>query len=118
MDFGAWTGRRFAELDELPEWRRFNTLRSVTRAPGGESMLEVQARAVSAVEALRRRHPEGRCLVVSHGDVLRGLVAHYAGIPLDLFQRLEIAPASVSVVQAGEHEIAVRSVNTLWGPVR
>lgn len=111
IDFGEWTGCALGELSGQPTWTRFNTLRSVTRVPGGESMLEVQARAVSAVEEIRRMVPEGQCAIVSHGDVIRSLVAHCAGIPLDLMLRLEISPASVSVLRITDHEISVRAVN-------
>ena len=74
-------------------------------------MLDVQARAVTLVERLRAEHPDGRIALVSHGDVIRGLVAHIAGIPLDLFHRLEIDPASVSVVGVDEHHVALRCLN-------
>jgi probable phosphoglycerate mutase len=67
---------------------------------------------------LRERFPKGHCAVVTHGDVIRSLVAHCAGIPLDLFHRLEIGPASVSVVVIDESWIGVRCVNLTgdaWG---
>jgi broad specificity phosphatase PhoE len=113
IDFGTWTGRSFEELDARDDWQRFNEMRSVTRAPDGESMLDVQSRALRAVETIRLRHPAGMCAVVSHGDVLRSLVAHLAGIPLELCQRLEISPASVSVVRIGEREINILRVNDI-----
>jgi broad specificity phosphatase PhoE len=111
IDYGAWTGRSIDGLETEPGWRRFNQLRSVERIPRGELMLEVQARAVTTLELLRSRYPTGRCAVVSHGDVIRSLLAHCAGIPLDLFQRLEIAPASVSVIVVDETWIGIRCVN-------
>lgn len=111
IDYGAWTGRSIESLEPEARWKRYNGLRSMARVPGGELMLEVQARAVTALELLRERFPLGRCAVVTHGDVIRCLIAHCAGIPLDLFQRLEIAPASVSVVSVDESWIGVRSVN-------
>jgi probable phosphomutase (TIGR03848 family) len=117
IEFGEWTGRSLEELDRRDDWRRFNEIRSLGRPPAGESMLEVQARALGAVEAIRRRHPDGICAVVSHGDVLRCLIAHLAGIPIDLFQRLEISPASVSVVRVGEREINISRVNDTGGTV-
>lgn len=112
IDYGRWTGRSLEGLEPEAGWQRFNALRSMHRIPGGELMLDVQARAVTTLELLREQFPHGRCAVVSHGDVIRSLVAHCAGIPLDLFQRLEIAPASVSVVIIDEGWIGVRSVNT------
>ncbi|HEU4643002.1 MAG TPA: histidine phosphatase family protein [Gemmatimonadaceae bacterium] len=102
IDFGEWTGRAFAELDQAPDWQRFNAFRSGTRVPGGEHMLEAQARAVGEIDRLRRRHAGGTVVVVSHGDILRAIVAWYIGLPLDLFQRLEIGPASTSTLEVTE----------------
>ncbi len=103
IHFGEWTGRTFEELAPLPEWQRFNTQRSTARIPGGELMLEVQTRVLSELEKLQQQHPEQTVAVVSHGDVIRAAIAHYAGIHLDLLSRFEISPASVSVVEAGEY---------------
>jgi len=111
LDFGEWTGHTFPALDGDTQWRRFNQLRSMTRASSGELMLAVQARAVTLVERIRAERPDGRVALVSHGDVIRGLVAHVAGIPLDLFQRIEIDPASVSVIEVSEQHLLVRCLN-------
>ena len=111
IDYGDWTGKKIDSLAGESLWSRYNALRSVARIPGGEQLLDVQARAVSVLDAIRRAHPDGCCAIVSHGDVIRSIVAHCAGIPLDLFQRLEIAPASVSVVVLAESWIGVRSMN-------
>jgi probable phosphomutase (TIGR03848 family) len=117
IDFGDWTGRTFAELAGDLLWVRFNSVRSMARVPHGELMLEVQARTITALEDMRRAHPDGACAVVSHGDVIRSAVAHFAGIPLDLFQRLEISPASVSVVRATHSEVSIRCVNETGVPM-
>lgn len=105
VDVGEWTGLGFDELSREPLWRSFNLYRSGTRPPGGETMLDVQARVVGFLDALRRRHPEEHVAVVSHGDVLRGAVLHYLGMPIDHFLRLEIEPASISVLELAD-----------WGP--
>jgi probable phosphoglycerate mutase len=115
LDFAEWSGRTLASLDDDPQWRRFNQLRSITPASSGESMLAVQSRAVALVERIRAERPDGRVALVSHGDVIRGLIAHVAGIPLDLFQRIEIDPASVSVIDVGEHHVTVRCLNLTDG---
>ena len=112
IDFGEWTGRALAELTPQPAWRRFNSLRSLTRVPAGELMLEVQARTVTALEAIRRVHPEGRCAVFSHGDVIRSVMAHYAGIPLDLAYRLAVEPASVSVLRVWDDGVEIGCINS------
>jgi probable phosphoglycerate mutase len=105
IDFGAWTGRPFAELGEDPVWENFNRFRSGTRPPGGETMLEAQARILGFCEELRRRHPDGHVALVSHADVLKSAVLHWLGVPLDFFLRVEIEPASLTIVELAE-----------WGP--
>jgi probable phosphomutase (TIGR03848 family) len=120
VDFGEWTGKDLSELDALPEWRRFNQYRSGTRIPGGESMAEVLSRALGELERLRQRHPTPDALValVSHGDVLRMLVTHLLGIPPDFLHRVELSPASVSVIQLedyGPHVLVLNSTER-WPP--
>ena len=61
-------------------------------------MLEVQVRAILALEEIRRQHTDQVVALVSHGDVIKAAVAYYLGTPLDLFQRIEISPASISVL--------------------
>ena len=111
IDFGEWTNRTLAELDAVDEWQRFNSFRGGTRIPGGELMLEAQARAVAGLENLRQQHREETIAVVSHGDIIRAVLAHYAGVHLDLFQRIEISPASVSVVAVDDYGPQVLLIN-------
>jgi probable phosphomutase (TIGR03848 family) len=96
--FGAWTDRPLAQLARTKLWRRVQAAPSTARFPEGESMPEAQARAAAAVERIVARHPKAAVGIVSHADTIKLLVAHLAGIHLDLFQRLVIDPASVSVV--------------------
>lgn len=98
VDFGAWVGRSFEELADDPQWQQWNTLRSCTPAPGGEWMLGAQLRIVTTLGAIRAQHPGELVAVVSHGDLIRAALAHFLGVPLDLFLRIEIDCASVSVV--------------------
>lgn len=111
VDFGAWEGCSFEELSRLPGWKAFNSFRSQVRPPGGEHMLDVQRRMVGEMEDLLRRHPGESIALISHGDVIRAAIAHYLGVPLDLFLRLEISPASVSAIQLGETHARVPVVN-------
>jgi probable phosphoglycerate mutase len=112
---GEWEGLAIDDLDRREEWRRFNHFRGGTRAPGGELMIETQARMIRRVQALTERHPGETVAIVSHGDPLRAVVAHYLGIPLDLMLRFEISPASVSIVEVGEWGPRVLSVNERTG---
>jgi broad specificity phosphatase PhoE len=100
IDFGEWTGRTLAELSRLAEWKAFNSFRSGTRIPGGESAFEVLGRALGEIDRLCKIHrgPHDIVALVSHGDVLRALVAHFLGMPTDLLQRIELSPASVTVL--------------------
>lgn len=99
LDFGSWTGRDIDELEPHSAWRDFNTLRSLTRIPGGELMLETQTRAVVGLLEIQRRHPSGTVIVVSHADVIRAVLGHLLGMPMDHLLRLDIAPASVSTIE-------------------
>jgi broad specificity phosphatase PhoE len=100
LDFGEWTGRTLTELDGLPEWCDFNERRSSTKIPGGETMAEVISRSLATLEQVRRTPGlTGRIVaLVSHGDVLRSLVAHCIGMNPNAIHRIEIAPASVSIL--------------------
>jgi probable phosphomutase (TIGR03848 family) len=114
IDFGSWTGKTLQELDQLPQWKDFNIHRSGTRAPEGEGMTDVLARALGEMNRIRAEHDTREALVtlVSHGDVLRALLAHFLGVSLDLFQRIEISPASVSVVTLENHGPRVLLLNS------
>jgi probable phosphomutase (TIGR03848 family) len=101
-DIGAWTGKTFGQLRRAQRWRRIVAVPSSARFPEGEALAEVQARAVAAMEAIGERHPRRPVVVVSHGDPIRLALAHYVGLHLDLFQRLEVTPGSVSVVITGD----------------
>ena len=110
LDFGTWSGKSYAELDRLPEWRAFNALRSCTRMPNGEWLFEVQCRALACSARLAQRHRGQSIALVSHGDVIRSALVHYLGAPLDFILRLEISPASISTVSwedDGPHVLAV-----------
>src|SRR5438552_367484 len=68
IDFGDWTGMSFDDLSKDSRWQHFNSFRSGTRIPGGETMLEVQHRFVTWMDLVRNEHAEKRVVVVSHGD--------------------------------------------------
>jgi probable phosphomutase (TIGR03848 family) len=98
IDFGEWSGKSFDELANDVRWQAWNNFRSSAPLPNGGLMLAVQLRAVAALQSLCRRHPDQMIAIVSHADVIKAVVAHYLGVHLDLFQRIEISPASVSVI--------------------
>jgi probable phosphoglycerate mutase len=71
---------------------------------------------VRELECLRLRHRGRNVALVSHGDPIKAAVAHYAGIPLDLFHRIEISPASVSVIEMEEHGPRIVRLNDTEEP--
>jgi hypothetical protein len=71
---------------------------SGTRFPGGETLGEAQMRMVTTLDGLRAQHPKGIFAVVSHADIIKLALAYYVGMHMDLFQRLEISPCSVSAI--------------------
>ncbi len=95
---GDWTGRTAKELEGEELWPIIHAYPSGVRLPGGESFLGCQARLVAGLDAIRSAHPGQTVAVVSHADPIKLAVAYYLGLPLDLFQRLSISPASVTVV--------------------
>ncbi len=119
-DYGEWQGRRLAELAKEPLWRTVQTQPSAAAFPGGESMSAMQARAVGAVRrhdaAVEAAHgPDAVWVAVSHGDIIKSLLADALGMHLDLFQRINVDPASVSIVRYTATRPYVLATNTHAG---
>ena len=113
VDYGDWQGAELKKLAATPEWQKVQHYPSHFRFPGGETLREVQARAVSTIEALVERHPNQVIALFSHGDVLRTTLAHFLGVPLDLFQRIIISTASISIIGFADGRPMVLGVNHL-----
>jgi probable phosphoglycerate mutase len=95
-EYGAWTGQQIKDLAKTDLWRQVQVAPSLARFPDGESIREMQSRAVDAVQQVAADHVGQLVVVVSHADVIKAVVAYYAGMHLDQFQRLVISPASVT----------------------
>jgi probable phosphomutase (TIGR03848 family) len=100
-DYGEWTGEKLSDLMKLDLWKTVQVAPSRVRFPEGEAMVAMQARMVEAIEALVADHPGETVVVVSHADPIKAVVAHFTGLPLDLFQRIAVSPASVTVLELG-----------------
>jgi len=111
VGYGEWTGRSISQLRRTKLWRRVMFAPSNVRFPGGESLLEVQGRAVDATLDIAARHARGTVLVVSHADVIRLLVAHLAGMHPDHLQRLSIDTASITAVSISDGFPRLLTVN-------
>lgn len=111
IDFGSWTGLGFDALAGRADWAVWNRCRSLGAPPGGESMLDAQARAVTAVLRLARVHAGGELALVSHQDVLKAVLAHLLGLPTDLMARFALDPAHRSVVTLFGDDLQVEAMN-------
>ncbi|SDY53893.1 MSMEG_4193 family putative phosphomutase [Herbiconiux ginsengi] len=116
-DYGDWQGRTLRDLAQEKLWSVVQTHPSAAVFPGGESLAAMQARAVAAI----RRHdaaveaeygPGAVWVAVSHGDVIKSILADALGMHLDLFQRISVGPASVSIVRYRPNRPDVVSTNT------
>src|SRR5690606_34256052 len=121
--YGAWTGRPLSELATEPLWRDVQERPSTVTFPpddvyATESLAQVQERAVTAVSEwdarLGAEHgPDAVWVAVSHGDVIKAVLAHALGTHLDRFQRIVVDPASLSVVaHPGDHPLVLRVNDT------
>lgn len=112
-DYGRWSGRQLRDLSRLKAWQRLMTAPARFRFPEGETLTEVQIRAVAGLEDLAAAHGDQKVVVVSHADVIRALLCHYLGTPLDLIHRLHVGPTSVSMVELdADGGVRVPVVNT------
>ncbi|BBY42200.1 histidine phosphatase family protein [Mycolicibacterium celeriflavum] len=104
VDYGAWTGRKIADLVSEPLWTVVQHQPSAAVFPDGEGLAQVQARAVAAVREHDRRVADEHdgdvlWLACTHGDVIKAVIADALGTHLDSFQRITADPGSMSVIR-------------------
>ncbi|MGF1665822.1 MAG: histidine phosphatase family protein [Acidimicrobiia bacterium] len=117
VDYGDWSGRTLASLYKLKAWKIVQTTPSRMVFPNGESLRGAQERAVAATESIAAAHRKKTVALVTHADVIKAVVSHYLGQPLDLFQRVGVSPASVSVIDLpADGPPLVVAVNTNGDP--
>lgn len=109
--FGRWTGQPVERLRRRRLWRAVQFVPSTVRFPGGESIREMQTRVVAELEDLQASHPRQTIAIVAHADVIKAGVAHCVGLHLDLFQRLVVSPASLTVLELGSQVPRLVSLN-------
>jgi probable phosphoglycerate mutase len=101
--YGDWEGQKIKKLAKEKAWFAVQHYPSRFRFPNGESFLEVQQRAVDAIESLAAQHQKEMIVIVSHADLIKLVLAYYLGTHMDLFQRIGLSPASVSALALGEN---------------
>jgi probable phosphomutase (TIGR03848 family) len=112
VDYGDWTGKELKALAKDPLWATVQRQPSAMQFPEGESLRAAATRATEAIRDLDATFKdEDVWLAVSHGDIIKAIVSDASGAPLDLFQRIMIDPASISVIQFGGERPAILRLN-------
>jgi probable phosphomutase (TIGR03848 family) len=108
--YGRWEGQSTSRLRRLKLWSQMQTTPSLVTLPGGESFRELQARILSELERILETH-SGPVACFSHADPIKLALAHYLGQPLDLYERLTIEPASISMLVIQDGRVRVKAIN-------
>lgn len=102
VDYGDWSGKSLATLRRQKLWKVVQDHPSQMIFPNGESLLEMQTRALASFYRVEKVKGKNARLIVSHGDVIKAIVAHVLGMHLDQFQRLVIDPASITIIDTDD----------------
>ena len=116
-DYGDWSGAALSELATEPAWEIVQWQPSAAQFPQGETMAQMAHRATHGVRELVREHPDGFVWIVTHGDIIKAIVADALGMHLDHFQRLVVDTASVTVITYAPRRSFVERLNDT-GPIR
>jgi probable phosphomutase (TIGR03848 family) len=102
VDYGDWQGKTMKALYQSKGWQSLKARPADFRFPNGETIREAQTRGITAIEKLRAKHKKNAIAVCSHADMIRLTVAGYLGLGIDLYDRITIAPASISTLSLGD----------------
>lgn len=111
IDYGEWSGQSFAALAADPSWRRWNKYRTVSRTPAGDSIRDVQERALAHFRKLELMFDQQSIAIVTHAEVIRSVVLLVTQASLDDYSRFEIAPASLTRLTVEGSQLRLDSVN-------
>ena len=111
VGYGEWTGKSLKRLARQKLWRTVQNLPSAMQFPAGETMRGAQLRLVDELERIAAAHPKDIVAVVGHSDPIKLAVAFYLGMPLDLFQRIQIQTCSVTVLRLGQGAASLVKLN-------
>jgi broad specificity phosphatase PhoE len=113
MDAGTWTGKTLTSLRRRAAWKDVQVAPSSFRFPGGESFVEARERVIAELGRIARRHSRGRVAIATHGDIVRIVLCHLTGAPIDRLQSSVIDTASVSVAHLHRDVARVLLVNDI-----
>lgn len=118
VDYGRWSGKKLSSLARSKEWKIVQNNPSAMYFPGGEGLLAVQARAMRALNSIALAPGKGTRVLVSHGDIIKSIVASVLGTHLDHFQKIVIDPASVTVLDFNGSDFRVLTLNNTNSPIK
>jgi probable phosphoglycerate mutase len=118
VDYGSWSGKSLVSLRKKALWKVVQRHPSQMQFPDGESLLEMQNRALRAFYRLDSAKGKGPRLLVSHGDVIKSLVAHALGMHLDSFQKIVIDPASLTIIDTDDGTSRLVRLNDVSGSLK
>jgi probable phosphomutase (TIGR03848 family) len=98
MDYGKWSGKKLSKLSKEKLWREIQSTPSKVTFPDGEKFTAMQKRAIRSIDSLAQEKKASNHLVVSHGDVIKAMIAHLLKMKLDNFQSLIVNPASITII--------------------
>jgi probable phosphoglycerate mutase len=112
VNVGEWQGQKLKGLSRTKLWKTVQTTPSLLRFPGGETIAEAQLRMITELQLLSAQHePKDLIACFSHSDPIKLAVAYFLGMPLDMFQRLHVAPASITALVLGETSSHLLTLN-------
>lgn len=117
-DYGSWSGRSLAECATDPLWKTIQERPARAQFPGGESLQQMASRASSAMRQWMSNIEDGSIVMaVSHGDVIKAIVADALGLALDEFQKIVIDPASITVLRYAPERTFLIRLNDSHEPI-
>ncbi|MCP3975784.1 MAG: hypothetical protein GY720_14975 [bacterium] len=112
VEYGTWSGRTLRSLYRLRAWKSLMMDPAGFRFPDGETLEEVRKRCVRFLVSMQETYDDATVLAVSHGDVIRTIIAHSLNESVEAIHRLDVSPLGITVVQlCAQHPPAVAVVN-------
>lgn len=118
VDYGKWTGKKLTSLYRHKLWKVIQSNPSAMYFPDGEGMAQMQSRALRALHNSVVDSNNRPKILVSHGDVIKSIVASVLGTHLDNFQKIVIDPASITVLDYQNGDFKVITVNQGVGSIK
>ena len=111
VDYGLWSGKKLISLSRKREWKMVQESPSRMYFPNGEGISAMQSRAMASVHDLAKLQSNKVAMIISHGDVIKSILASALGMHLDEFQRIIVDPASVSIIEYSSVKPRVLLIN-------